>query len=165
MGEEVLNPARTIPRAIPIALGLTLLIYAVVAISALAAIGPTALAASPAPLAASVRAGSLEWLLPAVRIGATVASLGVLLSLLAGVSRTAFSMARNHDFPARLASVHPRFRTPHRAELAAAILVIVLVLFVDVPGRDRIQLVRGARVLRHRERIGLDAAVGTAPVA
>lgn len=134
LGEEVLDPARTIPRAIPIALGLTLLIYVVVAVSALAAIGPTALAASPAPLAASVRAGSLEWLLPAVRIGATVASLGVLLSLMAGVSRTAFSMATNHDLPALLASVHARFRTPHRAELAAATLVIMLVLFVDVRG-------------------------------
>ena len=61
-------------------------------------------------------------------------SLGVLLSLLAGVSRTVFSMSRNHDFPSRLASVHPRFRTPHRAELGAAILVIILVLFVDVRG-------------------------------
>ena len=134
LGEEVGDPERTIPRAIPTALGFTFLIYAVVAVSALAALGPSALAASQAPLAASVRVGSLEELLPAVRIGATVASLGVLLSLLAGVSRTAFSMARNRDFPARLASVHPRYRTPHRAELAIAILVIALVMFVDVRG-------------------------------
>jgi APA family basic amino acid/polyamine antiporter len=134
LGEEVVDPARTIPRAIPIALGLTLVIYAIVAVSSLSALGPSALAASQAPLAASVRAGSLDWILPAVRIGATVASLGVLLSLLAAVSRTAFSMARNHDLPAHLAAVHARFRTPHRAELAEAILVIVLVLFVDVRG-------------------------------
>jgi basic amino acid/polyamine antiporter, APA family len=43
-------------------------------------------------------------------------------------------MARNHDLPAHLAAVHARFRTPHRAELAEAILLIVLVLFVDVRG-------------------------------
>ena len=99
VGERSSNQREQYGETIRVALGLALLIYAVVAVSALAALGPSALAASQAPLAASVRAGSLEWLLPAVRIGATVASLGVLLSLLAGVSRTAFSMARNHDFP------------------------------------------------------------------
>ncbi len=134
LGEEVIDPARTIPRAIQIALGLTLLVYAVVAISALAALGPSLLARAPAPLAASIRAGSLDGLVPVVRIGAVVASLGVLLSLLAGVSRTGFSMARNHDLPSFLGAVHPRFRSPYRAELAAAALVIVLVVFVDLRG-------------------------------
>jgi basic amino acid/polyamine antiporter, APA family len=134
LGEEVIDPARTIPRAIQIALGLTLLVYVVVAVGALAALGPSLLARAPAPLAASVRAGSLDRLVPAVRIGGVVASLGVLLSLLAGVSRTTFSMARNHDLPALLGTVHPRFRTPYRAELAAAALVIVLVTFVDLRG-------------------------------
>ncbi|MDQ3312617.1 MAG: APC family permease, partial [Actinomycetota bacterium] len=95
LGEEVVDPARTIPRAIPIALGVTLGVYAVVAVSALLAAGPGALAESTAPLATAVRAGSLDWLAPAVRIGGTVAALGVLLSLIAGVSRTAFAMAAN----------------------------------------------------------------------
>jgi APA family basic amino acid/polyamine antiporter len=36
LGEEVVDPARTIPRAIPIALAFTLLVYGAVAISALA---------------------------------------------------------------------------------------------------------------------------------
>jgi basic amino acid/polyamine antiporter, APA family len=134
LGEEVVDPARTIPRAIPLALGLTLIVYAVVAVSALAAVGPSTLARAAAPLAAAAGSGSLGWLAPAVRIGGTVASLGVLVSLLAGVSRTAFSMARHHDFPGSIGAVHPRFRTPHRAELAVAIVVIGLVLFVDLRG-------------------------------
>ena len=75
-------------------------------------------------------------LAPAVRIGATVASLGVLLSLLAGVSRTAFAMAGNGDLPRWLGSVHPRHRVPHHAELAAGALVIGIVLVADV--RDAI---------------------------
>ncbi len=45
LGEEVDDPTRTIPKAIPRALGITLLVYLVVAVSALAAAGPTALAA------------------------------------------------------------------------------------------------------------------------
>lgn len=92
-----------------------------------------ALAASTAPLAAAVGAGA-DWLTPAVRIGGTVAALGVLLSLLAGVSRTGFAMASNADFPRWLKAVHPAHRVPHRAELTAGALVAGLVLVADLRG-------------------------------
>jgi basic amino acid/polyamine antiporter, APA family len=134
LGEEVVDPARVIPRAIPIALGITLVVYATVAVSALLAVGPAALADSTAPLATAVRAGSLDWLAPAVRIGGTLAALGVLLSLIAGVSRTAFAMAANGDLPRALAAVHPTHHVPHRAELAAGAAVTALVLLVDLRG-------------------------------
>ncbi len=134
LGEEVVDPARTIPRAIPIALGITLVVYALVAITALLAAGPDLLAASSAPLADAVRAGDLDWLAPVVGIGGTVAALGVLLSLLAGVSRTTFAMASNRHLPGWLDAVHPVHRVPHRAELAVVIAVIVLVLTVDLRG-------------------------------
>jgi APA family basic amino acid/polyamine antiporter len=132
LGEEVESPERTIPRAIPVALGLTLVIYLLVAVSALAAVGAPALAASPAPLATAVEAGRLAWLSPAVRIGATIASLGVLLSLIAGISRTTFAMATHRDLPEILAAVHPRFRVPHRADLAVGAIVAGIVALADV---------------------------------
>ncbi|MBW3627059.1 MAG: amino acid permease [Actinobacteria bacterium] len=134
LGEEVIDPARTIPRAIPLALGIATAIYAVVAVSALAAVGPGGLAASDAPLATAARAGSLDWLSPAVRVGGTVAALGVLLSLLAGVSRTAFAMAADGELPRRLAAVHPRHRVPHRAELAVGALIVAVVATADLRG-------------------------------
>src|SRR5207249_1914838 len=99
LGEEVVNPARTIPRAIPVALGITLLVYAAVALSALLAVDAQELARTSAPLAVAVEAGRFAAAVPAVRIGATVASLGVLLSLIVGVSRTIFAMASNRDLP------------------------------------------------------------------
>lgn len=132
LGEEVADPARTIPRAIPLALGITLVVYAVVAGAALAAAGADALAEADAPLAAAVAAGRLEVLSPVVRVGATIASLGVLLSLIVGISRTAFAMAGNGDLPRWLAAVHPRFRVPHRAELAVAVLVAAAAATVDL---------------------------------
>jgi basic amino acid/polyamine antiporter, APA family len=134
LGEEVIDPARTIPRAVPLALGIALVVYAVVCAAALLAVGPAALAASAAPLADAVGAGRLSELEPVVRVGAAVASLGVLLSLQAGLSRTGFAMAANHDLPRALATVHPRYRVPHRAELAVAALVAVAVLAVDLRG-------------------------------
>jgi basic amino acid/polyamine antiporter, APA family len=136
LGEEVIDPARTIPRAIPLALGLTLFVYAAVAISALVTVDARELAGTSAPLVRVVEAGRWSALAPAVRIGAAVASLGVLLSLLAGVSRTAFAMAGNRDLPRFLASVHARHRVPDHAELAAGVIVALVVLIADV--RDAI---------------------------
>jgi APA family basic amino acid/polyamine antiporter len=134
LGEEVADPARTIPRAVSLALGIVLVVYAAVCVAALLAVGPAALARADAPLAEAVAAGRLAGLEPVVRGGAAVASLGVLLSLQAGLSRTGFAMAANRDLPAALAAVHPRHRVPYRAELAVAVLVAAAVLTVDLRG-------------------------------
>jgi APA family basic amino acid/polyamine antiporter len=134
LGEEVRDPERTIPRAIPIALGITLVIYAAVIASALTAVGADVLGSSSAPLADAVQVGRFASLAPVVRIGAAVASLGVLLSLIVGVSRTTFAMAAARDLPAWLDAVHPQHRVPHRAELAIGAAVIALVAAFDIGG-------------------------------
>jgi len=134
LGEEVRDPERTIPRAIPVALGLAVGVYAVVAVSLLLVLGPDGIAATAAPVVAAVDAGSWSALAPVARIGAAAASLGALLALIAGVSRTGLAMAREGDLPRWLAAVHPRFRVPHRAELVLAAVVCLLVLTVDLRG-------------------------------
>jgi len=132
MGEEVRDPQRTIPRAILIALFLTMAIYAVVAISALLAIGPDGLASTSAPLALAVTQSGWEWAALPVRIGAAAASLGALLALVAGIGRTSLAMARHDDLPRWLAAVHPRYHVPHHAEVALAIVVSGLILVADL---------------------------------
>jgi APA family basic amino acid/polyamine antiporter len=134
LGEEVVDPARTIPRAIPVALAITLAVYATVAVAALAAVGPNVLANTDAPLAEAVDTAGQYSSLPIVRIGAAVASLGVLLSLIAGVSRTVLAMARRHELPHALAAIHPRYHVPARAEWAVAAVVVAIVLTSDVRG-------------------------------
>lgn len=134
MGEEVRDPQRTIPRAIPLALGLATVIYAVVGVSALCVLGPDTLARTSSPLIAVMQVIGWGWAAPIVRIGAAAASLGALLALVAGVSRTILAMARHRDLPGWLAAVHPRFRVPHHAEVALAALVCCLVLTVDLRG-------------------------------
>ncbi|MER7439360.1 APC family permease [Micromonospora avicenniae] len=132
LGEEVRDPERTIPRAVPLALGVVLATYLVLAVVALGVLGADRLAGSVAPLADVVTAAGLPGLAWVVRAGATVAVTGVLLSLLAGVGRTLLAMARRRDVPGALAAVHARYRVPHRAELAVAAVVIVVVLLGDV---------------------------------
>lgn len=134
MGEEVRDPQRTIPRAIPIALLITVVVYLIVGVSALTAAGPQNLAAASAPLTEAVQAAGASAVAPVVRIGGAVASLGALLALIAGVGRTGLAMAREGDLPGWLAAVHPRLRVPHHAELALAIVVSVLVCTVDLRG-------------------------------
>jgi basic amino acid/polyamine antiporter, APA family len=134
LGEEVKDPTTTIPRAIPIALGIVVVVYVIVLGSVLLAIGPQQMADSPAPLADAVAAGRWSALTPGVRVGAAIAAGGVLLSLLAGISRTVLSMARRHELPSYLDAVHPKHRTPYRAEATAAVVVSAIVLVADLRG-------------------------------
>jgi len=134
MGEEVRDPERTIPRAIPLALFLALGVYVVVAVTLLLTLGPDRLAASTAPLAASLEAGRWAALVPVARVGAAAACLGALLGLIAGLGRTGLAMAREADLPRWLAAVHPRHHVPHRAEVVLAVVVCAVVLTVDLRG-------------------------------
>ncbi|MFF2902036.1 APC family permease [Streptomyces sp. NPDC057966] len=134
LGEEVRDPARTIPRAIPIALGITLAVYTLIAVAALMVLGPAGPADATAPLAETVRAAGASRLVPIVRVGGAVAALGSLLALILGVSRTTLAMARDRYLPHGLAAVHPRFGVPHRAELAVGAIVALLAATTDVRG-------------------------------
>ncbi|GAA1727030.1 APC family permease [Microbacterium paludicola] len=134
MGEEVRDPSRTIPRAITIAFLVALVVYAAVGAMLLWTLGAAGTAASTAPLSDAVVAAGWEWASPVVRVGAAAASLGALLALIAGIGRTSLAMAREHDLPAFLSAIHPRFHVPHRAELAVGVVVIAVVAFADLRG-------------------------------
>ena len=132
LGEEVRDPAITIPRAIALALGIALVVYALVATAVLAELGSAGLASAEAPLSEALRAAGFPALVPVVSAGAAVGALGALLALLLGVSRTTLAMARDRHLQPALAAVHTRHRTPHRAELAVGLTVALLAAVVDV---------------------------------
>ncbi|WP_375537679.1 APC family permease [Curtobacterium sp. MCBD17_032] len=134
LGEEVVDPARTIPRAVVTALSITLVVYALVAVAAVHALGPGGTASSAAPLRSVVDTAGLPWPGVVVQVGAAAASLGALLAMIAGVGRTSLAMARNRDLPGWFAAVHPRWQVPARAELALGLAVCVLVAVTDLRG-------------------------------
>jgi APA family basic amino acid/polyamine antiporter len=134
LGEEVRDPRHTIPRAITLALGLTLLVYVVVAVAVLLQLGPVSLSAATDPVAEAVARTSWSGLAPVVRAGAALAAFGALLALVLGVSRTVLAMSRDAHLPTALAAVHPRFGVPHRAELAVGVVVALLVAVADLRG-------------------------------
>lgn len=133
LGEDVADPARTIPRAIPVALGITLVTYTAVALTVLAVVGDQ-LPNATAALADVVRTVGVPWLAPVVQTAAALASLGALIALLLGVSRTALAMARDGYLPRVVNSVHQPSGVPRHAELAVGVVVAVLAGFVDLVG-------------------------------
>jgi len=133
MGEEVTDPARTIPRAIVIALAAALGMYVLVGGAVVLVLGGAA-AGSSAPLADVVGAAGWTAAAPAVRVAAATAATGALLALLSGIGRTSLAMARERDLPRFLASIEDRHQVPQRAQLAAGIVVVAVVLVADLRG-------------------------------
>lgn len=133
MGEEVVDPAKTIPRAIVLALGGAVVVYALVGIAVVRILGG-AVVDSTAPLADLLDAVGWPALAPIIRVAAAAASLGALLALLTGIGRTTLAMARESDVPRFLAKVGTRYQVPQRAEIAVAMIVIVVVLVADLRG-------------------------------
>ena len=127
LGEEVRDPSRTLPRAVIAALAIVLLLSAATATVLLLRLGASGLAASSSPLADAVGPGAET----VIRITAAVACLGSLLSVLAGLSRTALAMARDGELPGRLAGISERTATPVLAEVAVALVGIAAVLLLD----------------------------------
>lgn len=134
LGEEVRDPARTIPRAISISLAAVLVLYAMIAAVTLGTLGVDRLSRSAAPLQDVARSIGVPALEPILAVAAAAATAGAILALSAGIARTALAMARNRDLPAPLAVVHPRFHTPVRAELVIALVVTGVILIADVRG-------------------------------
>lgn len=133
LGEEVVEPRRTIPRAILLALAAVAGLYLVLSV-VLVLVGPAPGEDGwgPAPFLAaleSVGAGGL-WR-AVITVGAVAAAGGALLALIAGISRTVLAMARERDLPPVLAHVSPRFSVPQRAEAAAGVAVVLMVLLAS----------------------------------
>ena len=125
LGGEVRDPARVIPRAILVSLGVVLVTYVVVGVALVTALGRSGLVSTTTPAAAAV--GDAYGLEAVVRVGAAVAALAVLVPLLAGVSRTLYAMARHGDLPRSLGAVGAR-HVPHRAVVLVATAVTGLAL-------------------------------------
>jgi APA family basic amino acid/polyamine antiporter len=134
MGEEVREPARTIPRAIFATLAVSALVYLAVAAAAVASVGAGEYAAASAAGAPLERIAH-ELAVPAVpellALGALTAMLGVLLNLVLGLSRVALAMARRGDLPRGLSRTDAAAQ-PRRAVLATGGVVALIALPGDL---------------------------------
>lgn len=133
MGEEVVEPARTIPRAIVLALGGAVVVYTAVGVTIVLVLGSDVIGSTAPLVDVLTAAGASAWA-PVIRVAAAAASLGALLALLTGIGRTTLAMAREGDVPRFLAKIDDRHHVPQRAEVTIAIIVIAVVLLADLRG-------------------------------
>jgi len=127
LGEEVRDPARTIPLAMIASFAIIIVIYVVLGLMVMQAVNDgVELSAAPLEsISAAVGPGAVESL---VRVAAVIAAGAVLLSLLAGIGRTLFAMGRGGDAPGSLAVITPGTGVPARAEVLAAAIAALVVL-------------------------------------
>jgi APA family basic amino acid/polyamine antiporter len=134
MSEEVRNPRQTIPKATIVTLILTMLLYAAVAIVAVAGIDRLSLPTSSnaAPLEIIARSFPIGGVSQLLAVGAITAMLGVLLNLILGLSRVWLAMGRRLDMPRILARLNPAGTTPYVAVVVVEITIALFVLAGDV---------------------------------
>jgi basic amino acid/polyamine antiporter, APA family len=129
LGNEVRDAKRNIPRAIALSLSIVLAIYLLLALVLTHVLG-TKLAEVQAPFTTYFAAlgMNLNWL---VIVVAAMASLGSILALLAGVSRTAAEMAADRELP-KFFEARNRFGSPWVAEVMIAVGASSLVFVGDL---------------------------------
>lgn len=131
LGEEIRDPARSIPRAVVITVLVTIALYLLVALAAFHAIGPEEFAAArgnDGPLASIARTLDAPGVATVLAIGAIAAIGGVLLNLVLGLSRVVLALARDGDLP-RVAAA-----TPGGRPLVAIVLVGIGVGILAISG-------------------------------
>jgi APA family basic amino acid/polyamine antiporter len=123
---EVRDPARTIPRALIMAMTLIVLLYVAIQLVAQGILGPD-LAASRAPLAEALGRG---WPLGRtfILVLGAVSMLGWMAGDVLGSSRQFFAFARDGFLPGPLGAVHPRSRVPHVAIICYAVVACTLAI-------------------------------------
>jgi basic amino acid/polyamine antiporter, APA family len=131
--EESKNPGRDLPIAIIGSLVIATILYILVSVAAVGALPADKLAGQDAPLAVALSEGAgISWGADIVTFGALVAITSVVLTILYGQTRVAFSMCRDGLMPTRLATVWEKTRTPVILTLVFAIPIAILAAFVPL---------------------------------
>jgi APA family basic amino acid/polyamine antiporter len=129
LSDETRDPERTIPRALLLSLGITIVLYILVALCAVSVSGWELVAGSDAPFAAVVYAALGSDASAAISVIALFATANTALMFLLASSRITYGMAGSGILPGILAAVHTGRRTPWMAILVLS-LVTFVVLFI-----------------------------------
>ncbi|HUR20156.1 MAG TPA: amino acid permease [Vicinamibacterales bacterium] len=125
---EVRDPARTVPRAIALAMiGVTAL-YLVLQVVAQGILGPGLAQSTVSPLADAANAAIGGWARTLLLAGASVSMFGYLGASTFSTPRVIYAFARDGFLPRRLASVHPAYHAPSAAIITQSAIALALAL-------------------------------------
>jgi amino acid transporter len=123
---EVRDTARTVPRAIALAMIAITTLYLMLQVAAQGILGDALPQATASPLADAAGMSMGGWARAVLLAGASISTFGYLGGMTLSMPRALFALARDGFLPRGLAAVHPQHRTPHIAIVAQSLLTLVL---------------------------------------
>jgi amino acid transporter len=123
---EARSPGRDLPRALLMGMAVVVTFYMLIQLVCIGTL--PGLGGSQRPLADAAATFLGTWGAAMITGGIVVSLAGNLNVLILAASRVLFAMAERDDLPAKLASIHPRFRTPAAAVLATTAIMLILTL-------------------------------------
>ncbi|MDX8393639.1 MAG: amino acid permease [Mariprofundales bacterium] len=119
--DEIIDPTNTVPRAMILAMLISIVIYLAIACMAITVIPWQELAASDAPLVlvATQSFGGNGWII--ISLGGILASASALNSTILSQARQIYAMGKDRFLPTAIGSIHEISKTPRIALLAGGV--------------------------------------------
>lgn len=135
LSSEAKNPKKTVPRAIMLAMGLLLVMYAGIAITALSAV-------TPQELSTTYQEDPIAGIVAALPIGSAVLGpwVGILAAVLLivasnagliGASRLSFNMGEHFQLPRTFYNLHKKFKTPYVSLMIFGVLSSLVIVWSE----------------------------------
>ena len=129
--EETKNPQKNLPIGIIGSLGVTTIIYVLVAL-VLCGILPVSEIDLQAPIAHAISSVGQDWIAGLISIGALTGLTSVLMVLMLASTRILYAMSRDGFLPKSLQIVHKKFKTPHVITIIVAVICILGSMFLNI---------------------------------
>ncbi len=129
-GEEVRNPKKNIPRAIFASVGVSVVLYILVALSCILNYGPQTVA-SEGENAVFFAAQNIIPIVgaPLIIIGGLLSAAAALNATVFSSSRVSFAMGRDGSLPSVFGRIHSIRRIPHNAILITGAIMLIMAIF------------------------------------
>jgi basic amino acid/polyamine antiporter, APA family len=125
--QEAKNPQKHMPIGILGSLGISTVLYILVAIVLTGIVAyPLLLVSDPVAVGVDAMGDKLFWLRPIVKIAAIAGLSSVILVMLLGQPRIFHTMAKDGLLPPVFSKVHPKFRTPYMSTILTGIVALIL---------------------------------------
>jgi|WetSurMetagenome_2_1015567.scaffolds.fasta_scaffold00001_116 basic amino acid/polyamine antiporter, APA family len=125
--QEAKNPQKDMPIGILGSLGVSTVLYILVAIVLTGIVSYTTLnVADPVAVGVNAMGKSMFWLRPIVKIAAIAGLSSVILVMLLGQPRIFFTMSKDGLLPPVFSKVHPKFKTPYISTIITGSVAMII---------------------------------------
>jgi basic amino acid/polyamine antiporter, APA family len=125
--QEAKNPQKHMPVGILGSLGVSTVLYILVAIVLTGIVAyPFLLVSDPVAVGVDAMGQKLFWLRPIVKIAAIAGLSSVILVMLLGQPRIFYTMAKDGLLPPVFSKVHPKFKTPYISTILTGCVALIL---------------------------------------